>query len=68
MSAATAFWLFKTILSLAMIFARKAEKAQVEKALANEIKIIHREHVDRAVSVGTSANVSDSKDDPYRRD
>lgn len=59
------------LLKLAAFFARRAERADIEKAILNEIENLHGKRVDAAVDARddvASGRVPRNDDDPYRRD
>jgi hypothetical protein len=66
-------WLaiFKLLLELAVFAARRAEKKDVEKAVLDEIRILHQERVERARRARDdvlSGRLQPDDDDPHRRD
>lgn len=66
-------WLavLKYALQLVAYIARRAEKSETEKAVLNELEILHGKRVDAAVAAGDavrSGGVQPDPDDPYRRD
>lgn len=66
-------WLsaLKLVLQLAAFIARRAERADIEKGVLNELENTHRKRVDAAVSAGDavrSGSVQPDPTDPHRRD
>lgn len=66
-------WLaiFKLLLELAVFAARRAEKRDIEKAVLDELQILHAERVERAARARDdvlAGRVPVDPDDPYRRD
>lgn len=63
--------IFKMLLELAVYAARRAEKQDIEKAVLDELQILHGERVDRAVRARDdvlAGRVQPDLDDPNRRD
>lgn len=63
--------LLKLALQLAAFFARKADRRDIEKAVLNEVEVLHSKRVDDAAAAGDdvlSGRVPADPDDPYRRD
>lgn len=59
------------LLKLAAFFARRADRADIEKALADALENSHRARVDAAVAARDdvlSGRVQPDDRDPYRRD
>lgn len=72
MSLATILTCFKLFLELASFFARRLERAEIEKALLNELELSHKKRVDAAAAARddiVSGRVRvDPGTDPNRRD
>lgn len=66
-------WLsaLKLILQLAAFFARRAERIDIEKAVLNELQVLHSKRVDAAVAASDDVRAGRVPVDPgdkYRRD
>lgn len=71
MNAGTALAILKLLLSLAVFFARRAEKREIEGNLTNAIQDLQAARADRAVDARDdvlSGRLPPDKDDPNRRD
>lgn len=71
MSVSSALAVLKLLLTLAAYFAKRAERQDIEKAVLNDLELLHKKRVDAAVAAGDdvrSGRVPVDPNDEYRRD
>lgn len=71
MTVSTAFTVLKLLLTLAAYFAKRAERQDIEKAVLNDLELLHKKRVDAAVAAGDdvrSGRVPVDPNDANRRD
>ncbi len=69
MSLTTILACFKLFLELASFFARRLERAEIEKALLNELELSHKKRVDAAAAARDAVDPDSLRDgNPNQRD